>query len=321
MQTTDTIRATVAALLTEPGPLWEANLVAHYRERALGATKHAVERFSAGDKEWYNRVHLSKYVLFPKQDDAHRYRCRDFPELCQLARDGKVTTDLDRATDDAKRAYREARDTFIEHVTEKLACCFANDAVLHVHGKIGFQGMITGAISAEQHLPSLLGGVRVRARFGIVVQVKTNYRYGENSENRVITQYHQYPITVNFVEVDGVLISAANSIEQAAFAISGRNPTSEAAAARKARVDAKTAYREKLIALERLKRQIDDRYTSLRYFVEGVKYHKGNEGRIAEILAKAEFTAVDKLLAAHKTVAAELKAAREAVKVHKAVKP
>ncbi len=316
MPTTDTIRATVAALLTEPGPLWEADLIKRYCEHATRVTAVHVEHYKAGDKDFFKR----RYDPYVKAPATINYRPWSFDQLCAFAAEGKIVADLDRATDDAKRDYQSAREAFIEHVTEKLACAFAHDADLRVHGTIRFSSMITGEIAAEETL-TYGEGRRIRARFGISVQVKTNYRYGENSANRNITQYHQYPITVNFVEVDGVLISAANSIEQAALAISGRRPTSEAAAARKARVDAKTAYRNTLYAMERAKRKIDQECSSLRYNVDALKYHKGNATRIAEIVERSGFPTADALIAAHKDAAAQLKAAREAIKAHKAVKP
>lgn len=145
-------------------------------------------------------------LTYPRRVDGAIQLHARFGDEVHAARHGTVAVAGDVVRKEADSMFAEMRTSFIERAACKILHVAGTRPVERIEGNLIIHRAIEGSIIA--HLDA-----RNRVTFDAAVQ--TNYRYGEYSANRCMTQYHQYPFRVLEALVDGTFVSAPSADELA----------------------------------------------------------------------------------------------------------
>lgn len=205
----------VRAVLAPHEEAWRDSLRASLQEVA----EHQVARFTAywstmqpgeriptrrdqdrpGDRQ---AAPSSDLLTYPQRVEGAHLLHAQFGDRIHAARHGTVAVDGDVVRGQADALFAEMRAAFIERAACKILHVAGTRSVERIKGNLIIHRAIEGSIIA--HLDA-----RNRVTFDAAVQ--TNYRYGEYSANRCMTQYHQYPFRVLEALVDGAFVSAPSA--------------------------------------------------------------------------------------------------------------
>lgn len=255
------IRAGIEMLLKPVDAAWEQSVIDAYVHTAREQLKFWTEYLGKPEPKHYEqRKDQPRYVLWtPPADYRTSYMPVTFAQHKQRLADGQISANLKAATADAKETYRQTREAFVLRTTEKISYV-VQDQKVQIVGFIEFNRMIEGNVTAR------LG--KGDDGFTLKVSVKTNYRYGHNAANGVLTVYSQYPATFAGARVDGQNVLAQDLSEEVlANRISGL-PIDHKERASREQIDARKAKMVERTKLEDLKRAYYDIAHDHDYIVE-----------------------------------------------------
>ncbi len=254
-------QAAIELALKDIAPRWKADTVAHYERAAKQEFANVSDRLKdpneAQSKSWYeNKLFPFRFVGMSKAYDKKRstdYRISSFQMWRNAALQGGLVCLIKNARLAGERAYENAHHDFVFRGASKIAEVFGPGSEMMVTCELTYRAAGTGAIEGTASASSGAGKLTVS------VAVMTNYRYGENAADGVLTVYGQYPMRViSVTNRNGSTFDGAISLEEAAVLISGLNPV-EAKRLAKVELKAKKKARsDALWELEKLKRHWDD---------------------------------------------------------------
>lgn len=109
--------------------------------------------------------------------------------------EGLYWADHRKAVDEANGYVKSAEENFLAKQSQKIAAAIGDREITALEGRLALEsGCVTG---------SLTGTVAGGDKFTAIMEIKTNYRYGENAANRKLTVYAQYPTRFKGVVIGG----------------------------------------------------------------------------------------------------------------------
>ncbi len=225
-------QAAIELALKDIAPRWKADTIAAYEKAAqdehAGALAWLTDADEAKAKRWYDNKPSFRFVGLSKAEQEkyeHDYRTPYFDRCRRAAIGGGLVCLIEEARQAGAFAYEQAHHDFVFRGAGKISDVFGPGAELTVTCDLKYRpgGAIEGLATASSGAGTLV----------VVVSVMTNYRYGENAADGVLTVYGQYPMrVVSVVDRGGAkftrnAFSSSLSLEEAAVLISGRNPIAE----------------------------------------------------------------------------------------------
>lgn len=254
------IRSALDTILAPHDAAWEKGFVDAYVANAHAQVKEYGQTLAEADEKhgsWTYRP--TRYVKYIHETSLTVRAPHSLVQYREAYAAGLYVANVEAATKDGEEAYRNTREAFILHTIEKLGYACQGVSLKDA----AFQGDITLGRMIEGYLNVTFGSTTIR----VTLQVKTNYRYGRNSENGHLTVYSQYPLRFVYAVVNGEQLSGILSEELLANKISGI-PMDFKLRKTQAEKDAKAAKRaekDKLDALRRGYGKIIDAYDSIAY--------------------------------------------------------
>jgi hypothetical protein len=297
-----------ADLLAPVEGAWKADLIAYYERYAESDLRDFFAELDRAPERANPYTYL--YVSVAR-DESETYKVLNGQVLVAKRAAGKITVNLQKAQQDAERAFAMARNAFIVRFAEKLTVILGG-LPCSVGGVLRFNRLITGSLTIAAE------GLEATVEAGL----KYNYRYGEHSANRSLTVYSQYPFLVRLAKVAGKVLRGPSAGE-VAFALRGVNPELVAVAAKVEAKEAKAARAQAVRLLERRKSFLSDVCSDFRWNAMTRENYgvEQSDKHLADKLAKHAETAKRLGVEVPQTFAdakAAMKAAREAHKAAKA---
>lgn len=201
------IESAVTEMIKPHEDKWRQQVRDEYTKHAEHQHKRFTEYWSTvGPKE--KIPHRGDYAPYgtrqappPSSFLTHPYNVPGAHELhphygaqVHAAKNGTVALDHKKIIADADADFETTRANFIARATDKLSHIAGAKPVARVSGALRMAGALQGHIT---------GHIDDRNHFTLDVAMMDNYRYGENSANRNLTHYTQYPFRVLSAHVDG----------------------------------------------------------------------------------------------------------------------
>ncbi len=201
MANTNLIRAAFETIIAAAEPAWRKATIDHF-------VRNAENQFAA----FMAYIASTEKLGFGKPRPSTRYIiCSDTSYRANAWKQGSdaalYTLNIDAARRDGAEEFATIRETFLLRTTEKVEA-MVGENLPTISGSIHFQGMLVGDIAIEVQPGSV-----VRA----TLSVRSNYRYGANSANGVLTVYSQYPFEVVSAEHNGQKLAACANAVATAF--------------------------------------------------------------------------------------------------------